>query len=325
MISLLKRQWFVLGLLIAVLFSFQFPQWGASGGPLHTDLSTNIAIILVFLIQGWMLPTEVLAKCMLRVKIHLFTQAFIFLVFPLVILFGDLFWSSYMSNPLRYGFFFLAVVPTTITSAIIYTSQAEGSIPIALVNTTISNVAGIIITPLWMLILARAGTGEMGDLGAVVMKLSKLILAPLMVGQICHMFWKGLIQKFKLGVGYFNQLVIVFIVFAVFSNSVTGGAWEGQGHRIVLISLGICVGIFVVVNVLCFALVRLLKIPRDEQVAILFCGTQKTLAAGVPLGISLFGNDPSFGIILLPVMLYHPVQLILGAFLIEPLKARPGM
>ncbi|QXD22943.1 bile acid:sodium symporter [Opitutia bacterium ISCC 51] len=320
MISLIKKQWFVIGLFVAVLFAFQFPEVGANGGPLRPEITTNLAIILVFLIQGWMLPTEVLAKGMLRMRAHVFTQLFIFFLFPMVIVLGDLFWGEFMSTPLRYGFFFLGALPTTVTSAIIYTSQSNGSVPVSLINTTVSNMVGILITPIWMLLLTIAGGGEMGDLSAVLLKLSKLILAPLVIGQICHILWKDLVKHLKGFFGYFNQSVIIFIVLAVFSNSVVGGAWVGQGRSIILMTLGLCVVLFLILTVICGGLLFLTKIPRDEQVAVYFCSTQKTLAAGIPLGISLFGSDPSFGVILLPVMLFHPVQLILGAFLIVPLR-----
>ena len=321
MINLIKKQWFVIGIFAAVLLAFQFPEFGSDGGPLHPEWTVNLGIILVFFIQGWLLPTEVLARGMLRMRAHLFTQFFIFLLFPLVVVMGDLLWGDYMSNPLRYGFFFLGALPTTITSAIIYTAQAGGGVPVSLINTTVSNVAGIIITPVWMLLLARAGSGEMGDLGGVLLKLTKLILVPLVVGQLCHMVWKDLVEKIKGAAGYFNQLVIIFIVLVVFSNSVVGGAWEGQGQGIVLLTLGICFVLFLFLTGLCALLLFLTKFPREEQVAVYFCSTQKTLAAGIPLGISLFGTDPAFGVILLPVMLFHPVQLIFGAFFIGPLKS----
>ena len=320
MLSFLKKQWFVLALFLGVITAFQFPEMGADGGPLRPEVTINIGIVLVFFIQGWMLPTEVLAKGMLRMKAHLFTQLFVFLLFPMVIIVGDVFWGGGMSDSLRYGFFFLSALPTTITSAVIYASQSDGSVPVALINTTISNVAGILITPVWMLMLAKAGGGEMGELGGVLMKLTKLIVLPLIVGQAFHVVWKGVVKRVKTIAGYFNHLVILFIVFTVFANSVIGGAWEGQGQGIVLHTLGICLLVFVLVTVFCFVLLSLTKFPRDEQVAVYFCGTQKTLAAGVPLGISLFGEDPSFGLILLPLILYHLLQLIVGAFLFEPLK-----
>ena len=79
MITLLKRQWFVIGLSAAVLLAFKIPEWGASGGKLQSDVASEIGIILVFLFQGWMLPTEILTKCMLRWKVHLFIQLFVYL------------------------------------------------------------------------------------------------------------------------------------------------------------------------------------------------------------------------------------------------------
>lgn len=320
MIALIRKQWFIVALFAGVFVAFKFPDLGADGGPLRPEISINIGIILVFFIQGWMLPTEVLARGMLRMKAHLFTQLFIFVLFPMVIIVGDVFWGGNMSDPLRYGFFFLGALPTTITSAVIYTSQSDGSVPVSLINTTVSNVAGILITPVWMLMLAKAGNGEMGEIGSVLIKLTKLIVIPLIVGQIFHLLWKGVVKRVKTVAGYFNHLVIIFIVFTVFANSVTGGAWEGQGKGIVIHAVGICILVFVLVTVFCFVLLALTKFPRDEQVSVYFCGTQKTLAAGVPLGISLFGTDPSFGLILLPLILYHLLQLIIGAFLFDTLK-----
>lgn len=314
--ELLRKQWFLCALVVAVILAFQIPEWGASGGKLKSEITTKLGIILIFFFQGWVLPTEVLAQCMRRWKAHLFTQVFIFLVFPAFVLLGDLIWSAYMSESLRIGFLFLAVLPTTITSAIIYTSQSEGNTAVALFNTTVANIGGVLVTPLWVTLLMNAGNGQMGDLGRVLVNLSQLILLPFVVGQIAHLFWKSWVDRIKAPIGYLSQIVIVFIVFSAFSNSVAGGVWEGRGAGLVVVTTILCLTIFLAVTGLCVWMIKLFRFSREDQVAILFCATQKTLAAAIPLGISLFGLDPSFGVILLPVMIYHPIQLIGGAFLI---------
>jgi sodium/bile acid cotransporter 7 len=315
--ELIRKQWFVIALVGAVLLAFKIPEWGATGGTLRSEITSEIGIILIFFFQGWMLPTEVLAKSMFHWKAHLFTQVFIFLLFPGIILLGDLGWSSAMPDSLRIGFYFLAVVPTTITSAIIYTSQAGGNTAVSLVNTTVANLAGVLITPIWMTLLVGSGGGEMGELGTVFLKLTKLILLPFFVGQIAHVFWKSAVLIIKVPAGYMNQGIIVFIVFSAFSNSVTGGVWEGQGGPLVFLTFVLCLLIFVVVVVICLWGITVLKFEKEDQSAIFFCSTQKTLAAAIPLAISLFGDDPTIGIMLLPVMIYHPIQLILGALLIN--------
>lgn len=313
----LKRQWLLLGLLAAVGLAFIIPDWGAAGGYLHSEVTTKVGIVLIFFLQGWMLPTEVLTKSVLRWKVHLFTQVFIFGVFPLIIIGGDFFWGPYISEPLRVGFFLLAVLPTTISSAIVFTSQANGSTAVSLFNTTIANVAGVILTPLWMALLVQTNMSELESFGVVVIKLSKLIILPLVIGQIAHVFLKGWLNRIRPYIGHFSQLVIVFIVFAAFSNSVEGGAWDGQSPMLIVVTILICLFVFLVITIVCLYLLHLMKFDQSDRAAIFFCGTQKTLATGIPLGISLLGNDPAFGIILLPLMIYHPIQLLLGAVFIH--------
>lgn len=326
MTPILKKYWFILALFVAVALAFQFPEWGQRGGKLHSETTTEFGIILVFLIQGWLLPTEVLARCVFNWKVHLFIQLFVFLVFPLLALGGDNLWGPVLPQNLRTGFFFLAVLPTTITSAVIYTSQAGGNTATALANTTISNLAGVVITPLWMTLLVSSAGTTTGDLGPVFWKLTKLILIPSFFGQIGHLFCKSALPYIRTPGQYLNQSIIIFIVFAAFSNSVAGGVWKGQGADIVVTTSFICLVLYAVGNGLSLWSSRVLGFSVEDRPAIFYCSTQKTLAAAVPLGTSLFGSDPAFGIILLPVMIYHPIQLILGAFLFSRFRkqAEPG-
>ncbi|MCZ6675047.1 MAG: bile acid:sodium symporter [Verrucomicrobia bacterium] len=221
---------------------------------------------------------------MLRWKAHLFTQIFIFLVFPVLILIGDFFWARHMPEALRIGFFFLAVFPTTITSAIIYTSQAEGNAAVALFDTTVANIARVLITPLWMTVFVKAGTGQMGDLRNVLLTLSKLILFPFFLGQVAHLLWKDVVAKIKTPMGYFNQLVIVFFVFAAFSNSVVGGVWVGQGGSMVFLTAVLCSAIFLFVTVLCAWLVKVFRFSHEDQVAIFFVALRKPRRQQCPWG-----------------------------------------
>ena len=321
--SFLNKQWLLLGLIVGVILAFLFPHWGEAGGVLRSEVTTKIGIVLIFFLQGWVLPTELLTKSMLHWRAHLFTQVFIFLIFPLVFIVGNMLWSPFMSEPLRVGFLFLAVLPTTISSAIVFTSQAHGNTSVALFNTTVANVIGVFLSPLWMTVLVHTELNQFGSFGTVLLTLSKLIILPLLVGQVAHIFFKKALNKIRPAIGHFSQVIIVFIVFAAFSDSVVAGIWDDQADELVIITTVLCIVLFVFMTGLCLFLVHVFKYPEGDRVAILFCGTQKTLATGVPLGISLFGSDPSFGVILLPLIIFHPVQLILGALLISRIQ-KPG-
>ena len=320
--SFFQKQWLVIGLVGAVIGAFIVPEWGASGGHLRSEVTTKLGIILVFFLQGWALPTEVLAKGVLRWKTHLIVQVFIFILYPVLFILGDLIWSEWIGEPLRIGFFFLAVLPTTITSAIIYTSLADGNTGVALFNTTVANVAGVILTPLWMTVLVQSDASQMGDLATVFLKLTLLILLPFIAGQIVHYYYKETAIRHKTLFGHINQTVIIFIVFAAFANSVTAGIWQSQGWRILGFTIALCLVLFLLVNALALLLVRFDYFRVDEKSAVFFCGTQKTLAAGVSFANSLFGAHPSLGIILLPVIVFHPIQLVLGGLLIPWFKSK---
>ena len=318
----LQQQWLVLALFGAVALAFVFPEWGASGGRLRSEVTTILGIILVFFLQGWALPTEVLAKGILRWRTHLLIQVFIFILYPLLFILGDLVWSEWIGQPLRIGFFFLAVLPTTITSAIIYTSLADGNTGVALFNTTVANFAAVLITPLWMMTLAQSEVGHMGDLTAVFLKLTRLILLPFIVGQVVHYYFREAPIRHKNLFGHINQGVIIFLVFAAFANSVKADIWGSQGWGMLWITVLLCLVLFFLVNALALLFIRLGLFTREEKPAVFFCSTQKTLATGASFANSLFGADPSLGIILLPVIVFHPIQLILGALLIPWFKKR---
>ena len=316
----LQKQWLILALGGAVALAFVFPEWGASGGSLRSEVTTKLGIILVFFLQGWALPSEVLARGVLRWRTHLLIQAFIFFLYPLLFILGDLVWSQWIGHPLRIGFFFLAVLPTTITSAIVYTSLADGNTGVALFNTTVANFAAVLITPLWMMVLVQSDVGQMGDFAGVFLKLTRLILLPFLVGQVIHYYFKETAIRHKILFGHINQGVIIFLVFAAFANSVKGGIWESQGWDMLWFTALLCLALFFLVNALALLFIRLDFFTQEEKPAVFFCSTQKTLATGATFANSLFGADPTLGIILLPVIVYHPIQLVLGGLLIPWFK-----
>ncbi len=316
----LQKQWLILALGGAVALAFVFPEWGSSGGYLHSEVTTKLGIILVFFLQGWALPSEVLARGVLRWRTHLLIQVFIFFLYPLLFILGDLVWSQWIGHPLRIGFFFLAVLPTTITSAIVYTSLADGNTGVALFNTTVANFAAVLITPLWMMVLVQSDVGQMGDFATVFLKLTRLILLPFLVGQVVHYYFKETAIRHKILFGHINQGVIIFLVFAAFANSVKAGIWESQGWGMLWLTALLCLALFCLVNALALLFIRLDFFTQEEKPAVFFCSTQKTLATGATFANSLFGADPTLGIILLPVIVYHPIQLVLGGLLIPWFK-----
>jgi len=317
----LAKNWFIVGLLGAVGLAFALPAPGARGGWLYPEVSTKLAIALIFLLQGLALALDSLREGLFRWRLHVLVQAFTYLVFPLLGLALDAVLGRFLPAELRLGFLFLAVLPTTVSTAIVFTSLAGGNAAGALLNATVSNMLGVIVTPLWVGILLEA-RGESMSVLPLMRELAVLILLPLVAGQILRsMLWKRL-GNLRGRVGQINSCLVLFIVYAAFCNSVQSGIFVEHGWIPALIAGGGAVVFFVLIMFLTVVASRVLRLPPGDRTAALFCAPQKTLASGVPMAKLIFAANPALGLILLPVMFYHPLQLLVGGFLVNVIKAR---
>lgn len=320
----LKKNSFVLALVAAVGVAFLIPEAGAPEGPLRAGLVSKAGVMLIFFLQGLSLKTRQLAHGLGDLRIHGFVQAWIFLISPIVLVSAGLLMRGLGMDELADGFFYLALIPTTISSAVAFTSAAGGNVAAAIFNTTLSNVIGVFWVPTGCLILFAGGGGIQGQLiGPLLLKLAWLILIPLVAGQIVRpfvrekAFFTQVSPKFKL----INHAIILFIVFSAFSRSVLNDTWATvpAGSILVLLALTVC-AVLLVHGGVWLSGRWVFTDPADRRTA-LFCGSQKTLAAGAPMAVAIFaGNgaagDANLSLILLPLLCYHPMQLFLAAFLL---------
>lgn len=316
----LRRNSFVLGLAAAVALAWVFPAAGAKGGLLHAEITTKIGVGLIFFMTGLTLSLEALKHGLLRWRLHALAQAWMFLLFPLTGLLFDRLFGGGLAPGLRLGFLFLCALPTTISTAIVLTSLAGGNTAGAVFNATLANLLGIVITPVWAGWLARTG-GQPLPAGPVIREIMLLLLAPLAAGQALRPLARRWIDAWKPRVGAANSAVILFIVHAAFADSVQARLWESYGAGVVLTALAGAALLFVFVTGAVYATGRAARLDRPDAIAMLFCASQKTLAAGVPMAQLIFGAHPALGLVLLPLLLYHPLQLA-GHGMIARLFAR---
>lgn len=305
----LKRYWFVLALPLAAALAWVVPGWGAAGGPLRSEITTKLGVAVIFLGQGLLLPTAKVWRGLANWRLHVTIQASTYILFPVL---GWLLFSSSRLNPeLQLGLFFLCALPSTIASSVVLTTQAGGNSGGALFNAVLSNLAGVVLTPLLMVALVGGG-GEMRPLGPVVRELGLLIVLPLVVGQGLRQWLATRVEARRAALGNLNHLIILFIVYVAFANSVAAGFWAEQSSWGVLYAAALVGVLLFLMTFFVRVLAMVLRLERGDRIAAFFCGTQKTLAAGVPLAQVIFGAHPALGMILLPIMLYHGLQLMLG-------------
>lgn len=317
-----KIDWFLLGMAGATGLAWLFPAPGAAGGWLHPELLTKGGIALIFFLHGLALSFAALKAGTLRWPVHVVVQTSTFLLFPLLgfVLYAAL--ARVASPELRLGVFYLCALPSTVSSSVALTAAARGNVAAALFNATLSSLLGVFLTPLWVAMLLRSG-GHASPLGPVILDLVKWLVVPLVVGQLCRPWLGGWAAKNKRGINRADRATILVLVYTSFCDSFQQGVWTSRGWVMVAAVGGLAALILALVLAATAGASRLLRFSREDRIAAMFCGSKKTLASGVPMARLIFGAHPGIGLILLPIMIYHPLQLVICGLLAQRWGAEP--
>lgn len=308
--------WFLCGMLLATLLSYVFPRFGASGGPMHAEVVINVGVFLVFFLHGVNLSSEQIRHGLKNWKLHVMVQGFTFVVFPLLWVACNLLFGSHVPALLMLGFFYLCALPSTISSSVALTGSAGGNVPAAILNASLSSVLGIFITPALVSLVVGSGAGGI-DLGSTLLDLCAMLLLPLVLGQLARPLFGKFFARHKRYTNIVDKLVILLLVYAAFCNSMMSGMWQQQGSSVILTAvLGSAILLALILS-LTTRTARALKFNTPDEIAAVFCASKKSLAAGAPMAALIFGANPGLGLILLPIMIYHPMQLIVCSVLAE--------
>jgi len=315
----LKRvvtDWFLCGMVLATVLAYFFPGFGATGGGMHAEWVINIGVFVVFFLHGVNLSSEQIRHGLKNWRLHIMVQAFTFVVFPVIWLICDKAFGAFIPALLMLGFLYLCALPSTISSSVALTGSAGGNVPAAILNASMSSVFGIFMTP-WLVSLV-IGTGSGGiDLGPTLLKLSLMLLLPLVLGQLVRPLIGKFFARHKKYTNLIDKIVILLLVYAAFCNSMVSGLWQTQGNAVIAMAFVGSGVLLAVILLLTTGTARALKFNHADKVAAVFCGTKKSLAAGAPMAALIFGNNPGLGLILLPIMIYHPLQLIVCSVMAE--------
>lgn len=316
-----KFDWFLKGMLVAVALAFLWPAPGAKGGFLHPELLNKIGIALVFFLNGLGLSLAAMKDGALRWKVHVLVQGTTFLIFPILGL-GILALSGgWMSAPLQTGFFYLCALPSTVSSSVALTIAAGGNIAAAVFNATLSSLIGVVLTPLWLaLVLKQSGGGF--DVLPVIVDLVIWVVLPLVLGQCSRPVLSTWASRHKARIQVVDRLTILMLVYTSFADSVQQGVWSKYGPLVLVETVLGSALLFAIVLGLTLWLAKVARLPVVDRIAAVFCGSKKTLASGVPMAHLIFGSNPAIGMILLPIMIYHPLQLAIGGALAQHWKAK---
>lgn len=327
MLRFLKKNWFFLGLALVLTLGILAPGVGTTLNP-RSAAGTGV-IVLLFIISGITLPSESITRGLMDFKLHIYVQAFIFLFVPFSMMIMTLPLRGLVDPKIIAGLYALACLPTTISSCIVFTQVTGGNTVGTMFNATLSNIAGVVISPLILSLMLR-GSGALligGEMGRILGSLGLKMLLPIAAGQTARVLIPAVKRAASLRKGAFrtaSNVLILLIIF--FSISKAAGTPE---FRSTLTKMGLP---FLFLGGFHFYLLaaayfggRIIRFRKDSLKSVVFTAPQKTVALGVPLISAYFADSPEIlGVALLPVVFYHSFQLIVaGSIKALPFFASP--
>ena len=297
----------VQGILLAALLAVLLPASGSFASAF--DVATKLAIALLFFLYGARLSTREALQGLTHWRLHATILAFTFLVYPLIglILRPT---ATLVGDGLYQGILYAMLVPSTVQSSVALTGIARGNVSGAVVAASMSSLVGVVATPLLVMLLMGAGNGITVD-GQVFINIGLQLLLPFLLGQLAYNFLPAVRElAAKKMTKQVDRISIWMVVYAAFSKGMVAGVWSEVAWWQIAFLVLLSAALVAVMLWLTRALARALRFSYADTVAIQMCGTQKSLAAGLPMASVIFGGA-ALGILIVPLMLYHMIQLMM--------------
>ncbi|XLY88088.1 bile acid:sodium symporter family protein [Ectopseudomonas mendocina] len=304
---------FTLTLLAVVLIATLLPASGQVA--VVFEWITNLAIALLFFLHGAKLSRQAILAGAGHWRLHLLVFTCTFVLFPLLGLLLKPLMAPLIGAELYLGMLYLCALPATVQSAIAFTSLARGNIPAAICSAAASSLLGIFLTPLLVALLMGV-EGDSGSTLDAIGKISLQLLLPFVLGQIAQRWIGGWVNRNKSWLKYVDQSSILLVVYTAFSAAVIGGLWQEVPLVTLLALVLACCVLLALALLLTHLLGKWLGFSLEDRITILFCGSKKSLATGVPMAQVLFAGS-SIGLLILPLMLFHQIQLMVCAVLAQ--------
>jgi sodium/bile acid cotransporter 7 len=301
-------------MIAAVALAWIAPNPGARGGLLHAELLNKLGVALIFFLHGLTLSFEALRTGTRRWPLHVLVQISTFVLFPLLGLSLLVVFGAWLAPDLRTGLFYLCALPSTVSSSVALTAAARGNVPAAVFNATLSSLLGVFVTPLWLGVALGSG-GHPLPIARVILELASWLLSPLVLGQLARPWLGAFAARHRTRLSLVDRATIVLLVYTSFCDSVKAGIWSNYGLPPLYLALLACMLLLGAMLTVVQLASRAIGLPVEDQITAVFCGSKKTLASGVPLARVIFGAHPGLGMILLPIMIYHPLQLLVCGML----------
>jgi sodium/bile acid cotransporter 7 len=309
---------YLLALMGAVVVAALLPARGP--GAVAIGYATYFAIALLFFLYGARLSPQAVVAGVMHWRLQGLVFLATFLLFPILGLIVTLPFRAWLAPDLALGLMFVAVLPSTVQSSIAFTSMARGNVPAALCSASISNLAGIIVTPLLVALLLTSHGG--GFSLSALEDISLQLLLPFALGQLARPLLGKWLNAHRTLTSFVDRGSIVLIVYAAFSTGMVAGVWSALSWQSLLLVIVLDMVLLGLALVITTFVSRRLGFSKEDEIAIVFCGSKKSMASGIPMANILFAGQ-AVSLIVLPLMLFHQFQLMACAALARRYARRP--
>lgn len=302
---------FTAGIIAVVVLAVVLPCRGDSAR--WVGFGSNVAVALLFFLQGARLSRAAVVSATLHWRLHAIILGATFVVFPLLgVALGPLA-GTVLPKPLYIGLLFLCCLPSAVQASVVFTSVAGGNVAAALCSASLSSILGIVLTPLLGSLLLQAhGDLSISGIQSIVLHL----LLPFLAGQAVQSTIGGWMQRHDKLVRMVDRTSVFLMVYAVISAATISGAWSrlpASGFLVLALVDGTL--LLTMLGLTVFAS-RCFGLSRQDEIVVVFCGSKKSLVTGIPMASLLF-PDASLGLIVLPLMVFHQLQLMTCATLAQ--------
>jgi sodium/bile acid cotransporter 7 len=300
---------FMLAILAAVGMALVLPCRGESAR--WVAIGSEVAIALLFFLQGARLSRSAVLAGILHWRLHLIILGGTFVAFPLLGLAMYPLSGTVLAPSLYAGLVFLCTLPSTVQASVVFTSIAGGNVAAALCAASLSSILGMVLTPLLVGLLLHAhGETSLKGLGSIAL----LLLLPFLAGQVLQGRTGAWMQRHRRMVGLVDRGSVLLVVYGALSAATVSGAWSRLPPANFLV-LAIVAAVLLALMLAATAFVaRRLGLSREDEIAVVFCGSKKSLVTGIAMANVLFAGA-SLGLVVLPLMIFHQIQLVVCAAL----------
>lgn len=317
-----RKEWFMVGIVVAIGAAKLEPSVGVNGGPLKPEITVSyIAVATIFFNSGLSLKTEELTSALVHLKLHLFIQVFTLAFFPTTMwLFLQLLSVTSINEWLLKGLQTVGCMPPPVSSAVILTKAVGGNEAAAIFNSAFGSFLGIVVTP--VLLLLFLGSSSSVPFTSIFSQLFMTVVVPLVIGQIVRRYIKDWLERKKPPFGVVSSSVLLMIIYTTFCDTFSNPNIDLDKFSLIII-------LFIIVSIqLSFMLLTFVFSTRNnsgftpaDTVAIIFCSTHKSLTLGIPMLKIVFAGHEHLSLISLPLLIYHPAQILLGSVLVPTIKS----